>query len=269
LAVEVWPDPDLTGGSVRLDGHDRLATCGHAKEHRGPMNAARRDEILTKYGLPPGTHPDYEIDHLIPLCLGGGDDPSNLWPQMRGRALGQHAPPTIRRSGAAAVFEKADLPSDAQLRISWAILNVTDCIAAQYQSVRVQVGPNTISRSQPRLANVDPKTQRNFSVRPVGPRHVHQPSKARGETSKRPALVVSVDERLRPRGEVPHSGIQALHLPQGRVLGALTTLQPGPGDSHGRVQFGRGHLSLAGNGRAQAYYGNGDTVASAAAGSRS
>jgi hypothetical protein len=83
MAVEVWPDPDLTGGSVRIDGHDRLATCGHAKEHRGLMNAARRDEILTKYGLPPGTHPEYEIDHLIPLCLGGSDDPSNLWPQMR------------------------------------------------------------------------------------------------------------------------------------------------------------------------------------------
>jgi hypothetical protein len=83
MAVEVWPDPDLTGGSVRVDGHDRLATCEHAREHRGPMNAARRDEILTRYGLPPGTHPGYEIDHLIPLCLGGADDPSNLWPQMR------------------------------------------------------------------------------------------------------------------------------------------------------------------------------------------
>ena len=47
------------------------------------MSAFRRDEILRRYGLPPGTHPNYEIDHLIPLCLGGGDDPSNLWPQMR------------------------------------------------------------------------------------------------------------------------------------------------------------------------------------------
>jgi len=47
------------------------------------MNHARCDEILTRYGLPPGTHPDYEIDHLIPLCLGGSDDPSNLWPQPR------------------------------------------------------------------------------------------------------------------------------------------------------------------------------------------
>jgi hypothetical protein len=36
-----------------------------------------------RYGLPLGTHLDYEIDHLVPLCLGGSDDPSNLWPQPR------------------------------------------------------------------------------------------------------------------------------------------------------------------------------------------
>jgi hypothetical protein len=47
------------------------------------MFSARRDEVLRRYGIAPGTHPDYEIDHLIPLCLGGSDDPSNLWPQPR------------------------------------------------------------------------------------------------------------------------------------------------------------------------------------------
>jgi hypothetical protein len=80
-AFEVLPDKNLTGGSVRTG--DRDAACGHAKESRGWMNAAKRDEILRRYGQPPGTHPDYEIDHLIPLCLGGSDDPSNLWPQPR------------------------------------------------------------------------------------------------------------------------------------------------------------------------------------------
>ena len=80
-AFEVRPDKNLTGGSVRTG--DRDAACGHAGEHRGPMNATRRDEVLRRYGLPAGTHPDYEIDHLIPLCLGGSDDASNLWPQPR------------------------------------------------------------------------------------------------------------------------------------------------------------------------------------------
>ena len=83
LAFEVRPNPNLTGGSVRIDGHDIATTCGQSKGHRGPMSHARRDEILTRYGLPPGDHPDYEIDHLIPLCLGGSDDPSNLWPEPR------------------------------------------------------------------------------------------------------------------------------------------------------------------------------------------
>jgi hypothetical protein len=83
FAFDTRPNPNLTGGSVRIDGHDVHATCGHSKAHRGSMSHARRDEILTRYGLPPGTHPDYEIDHLIPLCLGGSDDSSNLWPEPR------------------------------------------------------------------------------------------------------------------------------------------------------------------------------------------
>jgi hypothetical protein len=80
-ALENLPDKNLTGGSVRTGNRD--AACGHAKESRGRMNVVRRDEILRRYGLPPGIHPDYQIDHLIPLCLGGSDDPSNLWPQPR------------------------------------------------------------------------------------------------------------------------------------------------------------------------------------------
>jgi hypothetical protein len=79
FAFEVYPDTAKTSGSVRLDGHDVSTTCGHSKEHRRRIPPALRDEILTSYGLPPGVHPNYEIDHLIPLCL--GDDPSNLWPQ--------------------------------------------------------------------------------------------------------------------------------------------------------------------------------------------
>ena len=79
--VQIRPDKNLTGGSVRTG--DRDAACGHAKENRHPLPPRVRDEILTRYRLLPGTHPDYEIDHLIPLCLGGADDPSNLWPQPR------------------------------------------------------------------------------------------------------------------------------------------------------------------------------------------
>jgi hypothetical protein len=83
FAFDVRPNPNLTGGSVRIDGHDAGSACGQSKAHRSSTSHARRDEILTEYGLPPGDHPDYEIDHLVPLCLGGSDDPSNLWPEPR------------------------------------------------------------------------------------------------------------------------------------------------------------------------------------------
>jgi hypothetical protein len=43
----------------------------------------RDDRILARYGVPTGSHPTLEIDHLIPLCLGGADDDKNLWPQPR------------------------------------------------------------------------------------------------------------------------------------------------------------------------------------------
>jgi hypothetical protein len=74
----IRPNKDLTPGKARTMKPDEA--CGHAKENRQVPNALR-DRILTEYKLPPGTHPDYQIDHLIPLCLGGSNDPANLWPQ--------------------------------------------------------------------------------------------------------------------------------------------------------------------------------------------
>jgi hypothetical protein len=38
---------------------------------------------MTEYNLPTGPHPDYEVDHLIPLGIGGADDHKNLWPEPR------------------------------------------------------------------------------------------------------------------------------------------------------------------------------------------
>ena len=80
MAAEIRPDPNKTGGSVEY--HTPVQVCGHSSKHRHFSNALR-DEVLARYGLPRGPHPDYEIDHLVPVCLGGGNDVSNLWPQPR------------------------------------------------------------------------------------------------------------------------------------------------------------------------------------------
>src|SRR4051794_8362403 len=45
-----------------------------------PVSNWQRDDALTRYGYRPedftGT-----LDHLIPVALGGTNDPENLWPQ--------------------------------------------------------------------------------------------------------------------------------------------------------------------------------------------
>jgi hypothetical protein len=37
----------------------------------------------SSHGLPAGPHPNFEIDYLAPLGVGGADDDRNLWPEPR------------------------------------------------------------------------------------------------------------------------------------------------------------------------------------------
>jgi hypothetical protein len=87
LASPAWadstivPDPVLTPGSVRTS--DVREICSTPASRVRHWSRERDDRILEEYGLQPGPHPDFEIDHSIPLCLGGSDTDSNLWPQPR------------------------------------------------------------------------------------------------------------------------------------------------------------------------------------------
>ena len=73
----VIPDPTLTPGAVRTTDVGEI--CNHGtRQFRHPHDAMT---IMAEYGLPPETRANYEIDHLIPLELGGADDDANLWPE--------------------------------------------------------------------------------------------------------------------------------------------------------------------------------------------
>jgi hypothetical protein len=82
LGQAVMPDPTLTPGSVRTtDLNDVCSGLGTARLRH--MTRERSDGIMHAYGLPGGRHEAYEIDHLIPLSIGGSDDNANLWPEPR------------------------------------------------------------------------------------------------------------------------------------------------------------------------------------------
>jgi hypothetical protein len=81
MAQAVVPDPTLTPGAVRTT--DVSDICSQGTRQLRHMTRQRSDQIMAEYRLPPGPHPDYELDHLIPLGIGGADEDANLWPEPR------------------------------------------------------------------------------------------------------------------------------------------------------------------------------------------
>jgi hypothetical protein len=77
----IAPDPTLTPGAVRTIDVGEI--CSHGTRELRHWDRERDDRIMAEYGLRPGPHPDFELDHLIPLGIGGADSDANLWPEPR------------------------------------------------------------------------------------------------------------------------------------------------------------------------------------------
>jgi hypothetical protein len=69
------------GSAIRTT--DPAVACAADTRALRHWTRERDDRILQRDGLPPGPHPNYEVDHRVPLCLGGSDDDANLWAQPR------------------------------------------------------------------------------------------------------------------------------------------------------------------------------------------
>lgn len=76
-----YPDPTLTPGAVLTA--DTFAICrpGYSRSVRHTSGALKH-QVYVEYGIEndPG---HYEVDHLIPLGIGGADTRENLWPESR------------------------------------------------------------------------------------------------------------------------------------------------------------------------------------------
>ncbi len=74
------PDPKLTPGDVFANAtKDDVCTPGWAREHRH-VTESDRDRAYAEYSRTPGPG-CCEVDHLVPLELGGSNDIKNLWAQ--------------------------------------------------------------------------------------------------------------------------------------------------------------------------------------------
>ena len=76
------PDHACTPGAVFSDlTLERMCVSGYTKTVRDVSTALRR-KVFQEYNIPyPQPFGSYEVDHLIPLAIGGNNDIANLFPE--------------------------------------------------------------------------------------------------------------------------------------------------------------------------------------------
>jgi hypothetical protein len=76
----IVPDPKLTPGDAFEVTVQDLCVPGYTKKVRN-VPAEMKREVYEEYGVTSHEPGDYEVDHLIPLELGGSNSIKNLWPE--------------------------------------------------------------------------------------------------------------------------------------------------------------------------------------------
>ena len=76
------PNPLLTPGAVLPVSRADVCAPGYARRVRNvPLSEKRR--AFAEYGIVPRPGERFEVDHLVPLELGGSNELKNIWPQPR------------------------------------------------------------------------------------------------------------------------------------------------------------------------------------------
>jgi hypothetical protein len=83
------PDAACTPGVTLRVTRVRLCKAGYSGTVRN-VSAATKRQVYEKYLIAEHAPGQYEIDHLIPLELGGSNDVKNLWPEGNKPVPGFH-----------------------------------------------------------------------------------------------------------------------------------------------------------------------------------
>jgi hypothetical protein len=82
--VGLLPDSGCTPGVVETT--DLAIICQTSTNSRRHVTEATKRRVLAEYGIAWADRSTVEVDHKIPLCAGGANDQSNLWPQSLAEA---------------------------------------------------------------------------------------------------------------------------------------------------------------------------------------
>lgn len=139
--VTLFPDPRLTPGATLTTKAYIVCRPGYARRIRAVPDAVKR-HVLAAYGIEDPPEPGaYEIDHLIPLELGGSNDIRNLWPQPLFMHPGAHEKDRVEAWLHHQVCRHHLDLAEAQRRIQkdWYAVYVECCVGLDPQADRPRV----------------------------------------------------------------------------------------------------------------------------------
>ncbi len=82
----ILPDPKLTPGDVFEVTIQDMCVPGYSRKVRA-VPKALRNQAYRNYGITSPNPGDYQLDHLIPLSIGGSNSIKNLAPELSYNAL--------------------------------------------------------------------------------------------------------------------------------------------------------------------------------------
>jgi hypothetical protein len=139
---------------------DITIVCQHSTKERRRVSSDFHRQAFTEYGLSyPQPRGAFEVDHLIPLELGGDNVIANLWPEAAEPAPGFHEKDKVENYLHRQVCSGAMSLSDAQRQIETDWLKVWKQIEGQGPTTDVGRARATKLTTHPMLASSE-ATQR-------------------------------------------------------------------------------------------------------------
>ena len=114
------PDQKLTPGVVLTTDKTKVCRPGYSASVR-KVSGATKTAAYAEYGVKTHKSYQYEVDHLLPLELGGSNDLANLWPEPADRPYGANSKDLLENEMHKQVCAGKVTLADAQQQIltSW------------------------------------------------------------------------------------------------------------------------------------------------------